>query len=280
MVSVIIPSYNRAGTIRNAVESVLNQTYADLELLVVDDGSTDNTEQVVNSIRDERVRYIRQPVNKGACVARNRGIQEIKGEYIAFQDSDDVWAADKLEKQMRTLQETGADMVYCGMTRHLGGKSRYFPSDQKPNQSLTLKALLTKNKISTQTILIKKEAAEKVLFDESFRRLQDWDFSTRVLLNGYAVAYLPEALVTATVQTDSITTSVNSMEAYQQFIRKYQEHYDKYPDALSGVYLVMASLLKADSPELAKTYLKKSLNAKFTLGAVVRYALLVLKAWK
>ena len=89
LVSVIIPTYNRAHLIKRSAMSVLNQTYSNLELIIVDDGSTDNTEEVVKSIDDNRVIYIKQP-NQGACAARNNGIDHAKGEFIAFQDSDDV----------------------------------------------------------------------------------------------------------------------------------------------------------------------------------------------
>ena len=86
MISVIIPTYNRAGTLLAAAQSVLQQTYRDIELIIVDDGSTDDTSKVVSALQDGRVRYIPLGKNRGACAARNRGIDEAKGEYIAFQD--------------------------------------------------------------------------------------------------------------------------------------------------------------------------------------------------
>ena len=94
MVSIIIPTYNRADKLKAAIMSVLNQTYCDLELIIVDDGSTDDTKNVVANIDDNRLRYVYQK-NAGACVARNNGIEEAHGDYIAFHDSDDVWHLDK-----------------------------------------------------------------------------------------------------------------------------------------------------------------------------------------
>ena len=114
LVSVIIPTYNRAHLIKRSAESVLNQTYTNLELIIVDDGSTDDTEEVVKTLNDNRVTYIKQP-NQGACAARNNGIDHAKGEFIAFQDSDDVWHEDKLEKQIKCLKETGADFCFCSV---------------------------------------------------------------------------------------------------------------------------------------------------------------------
>jgi len=97
MISVIMPTYNRARTLKRAIDSVLAQTYSDIELIVVDDCSTDNTKDIVDKYSDERLRYVRLKKNSGACVARNVGIEKAKGEYIAFQDSDDYWEKEKIE---------------------------------------------------------------------------------------------------------------------------------------------------------------------------------------
>jgi len=116
-VTVIIPTYNRAHLIQRSVNSVLNQSYKNLELLVIDDASTDSTEQRISEIRDERLKYIRNKVNLGPSRSRNRGIEFSTGEIIAFQDSDDEWYRDKLEKQVDMLLKSPEDVaaVYCGM---------------------------------------------------------------------------------------------------------------------------------------------------------------------
>lgn len=88
MISVVIPTYNRAKLIARSIESVLNQTYKDIEIIVVDDGSEDNTEEVVLNIKDDRIRFFRMKCNQGACAARNKGISMATGEYVAFQDRD------------------------------------------------------------------------------------------------------------------------------------------------------------------------------------------------
>lgn len=113
MISIVLPSFNRAHILPKAVESILRQTYKDFELIIVDDGSSDNTCEVVKGFNDDRIVYVHQE-NAGACVARNNGIDHARGEYIAFQDSDDVWHEDKLEKQLTTLRNTGADVVFAG----------------------------------------------------------------------------------------------------------------------------------------------------------------------
>ena len=96
MISVVIPTYNPAQTIRMAVDSVLNQTYRDIELIIVDDASTDGTQDVVTQIADDRIRYLRLEQRSGACNARNIGALSARGEFISFQDSDDKWHLDKL----------------------------------------------------------------------------------------------------------------------------------------------------------------------------------------
>ena len=100
VVSVIIPTYNRAHLIGRAIRSVLDQTYQDWELIVVDDASTDDIPGIVKGFTDGRVKYIRHDENKGAAAARNTGIQAARGAYIAFLDSDDEWLPEKLERQV------------------------------------------------------------------------------------------------------------------------------------------------------------------------------------
>ena len=124
LVSVIIPAYNRAGTIERSVRSVLDQTVKELEVIVVDDCSTDQTESVVLQIHDNRVRYDRLGEQSGACVTRNRGVDLARGELIAFQDSDDFWKPEKLEKQLYALKEYGADICFSSLNRHYPGSGK------------------------------------------------------------------------------------------------------------------------------------------------------------
>lgn len=155
MVSVIIPTYNRAKVLSESIRSVLDQTCSDLELLVIDDGSTDNTDDLIRSFSDKRLVYLKQ-LHQGACAARNLGIEKSRGDYVAFNDSDDIWEKNKLQKQLDFLQKQQADLVYCGMRRIIGEETGYFPADQKPQEPVTIEKMLSGNKISTQTILVKK----------------------------------------------------------------------------------------------------------------------------
>ncbi len=110
-VSVIIPTYNRANLVSRAIKSVLNQTYQDFEIIVVDDCSEDNTEEIVKSFNDSRIRYIKHKKNKGGSAARNTGIKRARGKYIAFLDDDDEWLPSKLEKQI---------MLFEKLSKHYG----------------------------------------------------------------------------------------------------------------------------------------------------------------
>jgi glycosyltransferase involved in cell wall biosynthesis len=111
-VTVVIPTYNRATKVRNAIESVLTQTVSDLEVIVVDDGSSDDTGKILAEIYGDRIRYYAQP-NQGVSVARNKGVEEARGEWIAFLDSDDLWEKEKLELQFKALERMGPPCGGC-----------------------------------------------------------------------------------------------------------------------------------------------------------------------
>ena len=113
LVSIIMPSYNTGRFIKETIESVLDQSYPAWELIIVDDCSTDNTDEVVNQyLVDERIRYIKNDTNSGAAVSRNRALREAKGKWIAFLDSDDLWEADKLQKQILFMKDNDYHFSY------------------------------------------------------------------------------------------------------------------------------------------------------------------------
>lgn len=112
LVSIIMPSYNTERFIADSIQSVLNQTYQNWELIIVDDCSTDNTDTVVASFTDSRIKYLKNEKNSGAAVSRNRALREAKGKWIAFLDSDDLWASEKLEKQIKFMEENDYKFSY------------------------------------------------------------------------------------------------------------------------------------------------------------------------
>ena len=123
LVSIIMPSYNTAGYISETIESVLAQTYANWELIIVDDCSTDNTDEVVKPfLTDKRIKYLKNEKNSGAAVSRNYALREAKGKWIAFLDSDDLWLPEKLEKQIAFMEKNGYKFTYTDYKIKLNGK--------------------------------------------------------------------------------------------------------------------------------------------------------------
>ncbi|MDE7137546.1 MAG: glycosyltransferase family 2 protein [Ruminococcus sp.] len=225
MVSVVIPSYNRALTINRSVCSVLNQTYKDIEVIVVDDCSSDNTREVIESINDERLRYYCLEENSGACVARNKGIELAKGEYIAFQDSDDEWLPNKLEIQIKKLQASKADVCFCKMKQFFsdGSSEKFFPKGLQEG-IVRYEQLYEFSRVSTQTIFAKREVCMKHKFDRLVTKSQDYDWVIRAG-SEYNFYYTDTVLVHQYFQSDSITKGgkKKSIEMCRYFLKKYSE---------------------------------------------------------
>lgn len=226
LVSVVIPSYNRAATVEKAIRSVLDQTWSNLELILVDDGSGDNTRQIVEVIGDPRLRYVYQE-NAGACAARNHGAELARGLYVAFHDSDDIWYPDKLEKQMAVMERTGADIVVCKLLMHQAdGTIVRYPKRIGEGFLSSADDLFG---IGTQTILARRKVTESIRFDASFPRYQDLEWIYRAL-QSYSVYCLDEALVDYTVGADSISANPKKMyQALQMFADKYPNLKKHYP---------------------------------------------------
>lgn len=216
-VSIVIPAYNRAGSIRRAIESVLRQSWTDFELLVIDDGSTDGTQDAVRAIADPRLRLIETPRNMGASAARNLGIEEARGDWVAFQDSDDEWLPLKIEKQMARLLAGDYVAAYCGMMildepqGPLGAiegrmRPRYFPAPAETEvEGALLVPLLRTSLISTQTLVARRDRLREVGgFDPELRALIDWDCVLRLAPLG-PIAFVDEPLVLQSFSPNSIT---------------------------------------------------------------------------
>jgi glycosyltransferase involved in cell wall biosynthesis len=182
-VSVIIPTYNRSELLPRALDSVLNQTYKDLEVLVVDDASTDDTSEVVAAYEsDPRVRYLPQEENQGVSAARNKGLAEARGEFFAFLDSDDEWLPPKLERQIQRFREL-PDRV--GLI-YVGGTMVYEESTERAQRPAhrgeVYDQLLVENFIyPTSGVMIRRNVAHEVgFFDEQIPANEDWDYWLRV----------------------------------------------------------------------------------------------------
>ena len=213
-ISVVIPTYNRESKILKSINSVLNQTYKNIEVLVIDDNSTDNTKDVVKSIKDKRLKYIKLPKNMGSCYARNIGIKKAKGKYITFQDSDDVYDSKKIEKQYLNLKNNKSDMDFCKVKIIKKDNSIIFPNDEQIksiNENKILDELCNGNFISTQAIFVKRKIIKKYMFDEDLQRLQDFDLVLRMIPN-INCSFTDEVLVNLYNQKDSISNDYNKLK--------------------------------------------------------------------
>jgi GalNAc5-diNAcBac-PP-undecaprenol beta-1,3-glucosyltransferase len=185
-VSVVIATYNRAGMVGTAIRSVLEQTRPDLELIVVDDCSPDDTRQIVAAIDDPRIRYLRHPHNRGLPAGRNTGIRRARGEFVAFLDDDDTWRPTKLERQLEAAQS--ADAVLCAAVIEGGGVKTF------DRTQVTAARLRRGNLFDPSSLLVRRSLIADVGFDESLRFGEDWDAFIRIAERG-AIAYLPEPLL-------------------------------------------------------------------------------------
>jgi glycosyltransferase involved in cell wall biosynthesis len=185
-VSVVIATYKRAGLVPRAIDSVLRQTFQDFEIIVVDDGSPDNTKEVVASVADKRIRYIRHEKNKGLPAGRNTGIRAAMGRYIAFLDDDDRWREDKLAKQVKAMQTY--DAVVCAA--EASGKLMTF--HRKP--VVELADLRRGNQFPPSGLMAKASLLKEVLFDEQQRQGEDWDALIRIAQR-CSIGYIAEPLL-------------------------------------------------------------------------------------
>lgn len=229
LISVIIPTFNREKTLFSSIESVLNQSYKNIELIIVDDNSSDGTEKLIKRIKDERVRYIKNSNNKGAAGARNVGIVAAQGNYIAFQDSDDIWLPEKLSEQMQVFEkDEEIAMVYCAFEYNKGNVQYKIPSDHIPKSELEgyiFHSLIKENKVGTVTIIIKKECIYKVgAFNEELKALEDWELALRIS-KSYKIGFVNKMLVKAIYTDKSVNHNLRNLLNANIFIAEnYLRH--------------------------------------------------------
>lgn len=243
-VSVIIPTYNRVKLLPEALDSVLNQTYRDFEIIIVDDGSMDNTKEIVESyinlqtrqpVNPLTIRYIYQE-NKGPAAARNTGIKQVRGEYIAFLDSDDSWLPEKLEKSINFITQNKFDWMCTAFYRvlELEGKLEQkvacvedsYLDTSRQNLNLIKNGLFFFSDVPlfTSSILVRKFSFEKSgLFDETFKIGEDFDMFLRFEENNLLGGYLNEPLCTYRINGSSITQSEN-ISGLKESLRLAKKH--------------------------------------------------------
>lgn len=278
LVSVVIPTYNRSSTIIRCIESVIQQSYKNIEIIVVDDASTDNTESVIQKyITLNNFNYLKLASNLGGAEARNIGINKSNGDYIAFQDSDDEWMLDKLEKQMLYFNQNDVDIVFSKIKRISNLGESIFP---KLNviESLNMATLLQVNYIGTPSAVIKKQKLIEVSgFDKTLPRLQDWDLFIRLSKNA-SFYMIPEVLCNAYLQDNSITNNPQALvKTLTIFANKYKNDINQLTcREQSAVYEKYGSLL-VDINEIkpAKAFFKKGLKISLSnIKLLTKYLLI------
>lgn len=208
-VSVIIPTWNRQNTLLIAIESVLNQSIPVHEVLICDDGSTDNSREIVKSINDPRVKWISGEHAGLPAVPRNRGVRIAKGEWVAFLDSDDIWFKRKLEIQLNYANNSGTLAVSTNALIHnvKNNLKKIFFEDKESTQRINFPNLASSNKVITSSVLLHKSILERVGFfseEKSLRAIEDYELWLRVAtLTDFL--YISEPLVQ---YTDDIESSV------------------------------------------------------------------------
>ncbi len=220
MVSIIVPLYNAEKFIWETVQSVINQTYKDFELLLVDDCSTDRSLAAAEAINDSRVRVIRQEQNAGAYAARNRGLSEAKGRYIAFLDADDKWEPTKLEDTLKFMEEKDAGFVFTSYEfadeKCVGtGKVVRVP------ETITYKQALSNTTIFTSTVLIDREKVADELIKMPNIKSEDTATWWQILRAGHTGYGLDKNLVK--YRRSAGTLSSNKVEALRRIWNLYRK---------------------------------------------------------
>ena len=236
-VSIGLPTFNRAKLLGRAIDSIISQSFSDFELIVVDDGSADNTKEVVRAYKDTRIRYVLHDKNKGLMASRNTALSESQGEYIAFQDSDDWWHRDFLEESLAILEKTPDRVggVHSRIEKQYRNGTQYsFPNFRETRTEGNLLELMLGGGylITLQAFVMKKMCFEQVgVFDEDFRVFGDAEFIIRFAKH-YEFVFNANTRAYLEVQEDSISRNKKGrLKAREMLYRKHAPLFEKFPAA-------------------------------------------------
>lgn len=222
-VSVVVPVYHAEKYMEETMNSVMAQTYKDWELLLIVDGPQDPTIEVIQKFMEEhpqaRIRLLVQEKNQGAALARNRGVQEANGRYIAYLDADDLWVPQKLERELQFMQQKSAAFVFAGYefadeNAKGTGKVVYVPEE------LTYKAALKNTTIFTTTVMFDTDKIDKALLEMPNMKSEDTALWWKVLRNGYIAYGLNENL--ALYRRPAVSLSSNKLIAIKRIWNLYR----------------------------------------------------------
>lgn len=272
LVSVIIPTHNRCKLLKNAIDSILKQTYNDFEIVVVDDSSDDDTEKYVKLYKDKRIKYVRNIISKGGSGARNVGIKHSKGNYIAFLDDDDEWKFNKLEEQMDVFNSSkDIGLVYTGTNVIYNELGLSYKSIPYKDGDLSEEIMLNNYIGTTSTVVIKKNILEKSgYFDEQMPALQDYDLWIRIC-QLCKIKFIDKPLVNYYNRGDLIQIS-NDTKKYAIALNKIKHKYnDKIQKLSKKEYIkrevenkiLLANKSKRNSnPKLSRQYILEGIKLR------------------
>ena len=239
LVSVIIPTYNRASLVIRAIRSVLKQTFQDFEIMVVDDNSTDRTEEAVKGIDDNRIRYAKHRENKGPATARNTGLRMATGNYVAFLDSDDEWLAPKLEEQLK-LFRNGKDalgVVHTGVAIVHESTGKVMETWIPRHRGHVFEKCLVSMCVSSgaSTAMVKREALDRVRgFDETLKSCEDWDLWIRIA-KYYEFDFLPQILAKCYVHPQRLNSDFKALAlCYKRALQKHRLEIERQPRTIKA----------------------------------------------
>jgi glycosyltransferase involved in cell wall biosynthesis len=230
LVSVIIPAYNRGMYIAKTIKSLMAQTYKNIEAVIVDDGSTDNTSEIVNQLkaRYSNIKYLKQK-NQGVSSARNYGISKATGKYIAFLDSDDLWHVKKLERQIAKILKEDADACFCGTIKIFeDDKHKEILKNKFDEKKPLISQLMLKNDAQTITWLIRKDIVENynITFSSKYNYAEDWEFYCKIMavckvtcVNEYLAYYIIHGN-TLTSNFDQKKQELDMWEDYKTWVKE------------------------------------------------------------
>lgn len=215
-ITVVIPTYNREDLISRSIDSIIAQESEECKILVVDDCSTDGTGRIIHTYEEkygDRVKYYRLDKNSGPAAARNMGARLAETEWIAFNDSDDVWHKDKLKKQAAYYEShSDVDLIYSGYRGyHESGEISTTPDRDLPYEleGYIYSSLLVRNSIGAPTVLVKRDSfIEAGGFDEEYLCLEDWEFAIRFSSN-HKIGFVDEDLVDAYISNSGVSCRIS-----------------------------------------------------------------------
>lgn len=277
-VSVVIPTYNRPDLVSRAIDSVLAQSFQDFEVIVVDDGMEKRSEATVSAFGDKRIKYIKNESSLGGGGARNVGIKNAQGEFVAFLDDDDLWLPKKLEIQIKTIEEAigGAGFCFTSVVKD-DGKKRENTSVDENTRDWSVRSLTRFKGFLTSTLLVNRKVFEEVgYFDESFPTHQEADLILRISQVYKGVGINMPLVIMDISPHEHIGGNIKKrIIGREKIISKHKDLISKYPDILAKHYFWLGLLYRNDGQfDKAREVFKQSLGLRFNFRTVFHLMLL------